>query len=175
MKGLLNYRTGQGLNLAGLGSVALALLVAAIVLGLGATILDKMQDAQTDTQTSHSNESFTFINDTAQGFLEGTVLTSSIKVYNGTHLIPSSGNNYTVTVSTITFINDTDDTQWSGVADDLNVSYDYTIGSAALNSTTFGLSGMTTLSEFIPTIAIVAAAGILIGLVLVLFGRRKTE
>ena len=47
-----------------------------------------------------------------------------------------------------------------------------TTSGAAYNSSGYGLTGLVTLSEFIPTIAIVAVAAIVIGIILVFFGRR---
>ncbi|KKM23574.1 hypothetical protein LCGC14_1613870, partial [marine sediment metagenome] len=40
-------------------------------------------------------------------------------------------------------------------------------------SSGFGLSGLNTMAEFIPTIAIVAVAAIVIGIILVFFGRPR--
>jgi len=48
-----------------------------------------------------------------------------------------------------------------------------TINSTAYNATGYGSSGLTTMAEFIPTIAIVAVAAIVIGIILVFFGRRE--
>lgn len=84
-----------------LGTVAIALVVAVIIIGLGATILQEIQ-ATTDT--------------------------------------------------------------------DVNLSDPGTFN-VAFNTTAFGLTGLLTLSSFVPTIAIVAAAAIVIGIILVFFGR----
>lgn len=80
-----------------LGTVAIALVVAAVILGLGGTILDKVQDTQTNTSGSDS----------------------------------------------------------------------------AYNTTQYGLESMDTMAQFIPTIAIVAVAAIIIGIILVFFGRGR--
>jgi len=48
-----------------------------------------------------------------------------------------------------------------------------TVNGTAFNSTGFGLQGMVTMAEFLPTIAIVAVAAIVIGIILVFFGRRQ--
>jgi|TARA_Y100000034_G_C6903255_1_gene418402 hypothetical protein len=47
-----------------------------------------------------------------------------------------------------------------------------TVNGTAFNSSGFGLAGLSTMAEFIPTIAIVAVAAIVIGIILVFFGRR---
>ena len=87
-------KKAQAFTIADLGTIAIALVVAAVILGMGATILEKIQSTQT-----------------------------------------------------------TDDT--------------------AYNASGYGLTGMSTLSEFIPTIAIVAVAAIVIGIILVFFGQRR--
>lgn len=96
MKALLKKgklgKKGQAFTISDLGTVAIALVVAVIILGLGATILQSIQTGQ-----------------------------------------PTD--------------------------------------SAAFNATAFGLTGLVTLSSFVPTIAIVAAAAIVIGIILVFFGR----
>jgi len=86
-------KKAQAFTINDLGTIAIAIVVAAVILGMGGTILEKIQGTQTTNQ-------------------------------------------------------------------------------AAYNSSGYGLSGLTTLSEFIPTIAIVAVAAIVIGIILVFFGRR---
>ena len=90
----MKNKKAQRFTISDLGTIAIALVVAAIILGMGATILEKIQSTQTT---------------------------------NG----------------------------------------------SAYNSSEFGLSGMTTMAEFIPTIAIVAVAAIVIGIILVFFGRPR--
>ena len=89
-----NNKKAQAFSISDLGTIAIALVVAAIILGLGATILEKIQ---------------------------GTQVTDKV----------------------------------------------------AFNASGFGLSGLNTMAEFIPTIAIVAVAAIIIGIILVFFGRQR--
>ena len=91
MKQLKN-RKAQRFTINDLGTIAIALVVAAIILGLGATILEKIQGTQT-------------------------------------------------------------------------------VNATAFNASGFGLDGLNTMAEFLPTIAIVAVAAIVIGIILVFFGR----
>ena len=86
-------KRGQAFTIADLGTIAIALVVAAVILGMGATILEKIKSTQSD--------------ETAQ------------------------------------------------------------------NASQFGLDGLSTMAEFIPTIAIVAVAAIVIGIILVFFGRGR--
>ena len=87
-------KKAQRFSISDLGTIAIALVVAAVVLGMGATILEKLQDTQTVNKTAY-------------------------------------------------------------------------------NSTNYGLTGLSTMAEFIPTIAIVAVAAIVIGIILVFFGRPR--
>ena len=90
----LSKKGQRAFTISDLGTIAIALVVAAVILGLGSTILEKLQNTQN-------------------------------------------------------------------------------INGAAFNVSTFGLQGMIALAEFIPTIAIVAVAAIVIGIVLVFFGRQR--
>ena len=90
----LNKKAQQRFSINDLGTIAIALVVAAVIIGMGATILEKIQGTQV-------------------------------------------------------------------------------VNNTAFNTTGFGLTGMNTLAEFIPTIAIVAVAAIIIGIILVFFGRGR--
>ena len=93
MRSILKKKA-QAFTISDLGTIAIALVVAAIILGLGGTILDEVQDTQTESTASY-------------------------------------------------------------------------------NASMYGLEGMNTLAEFIPTIAIVAVAAVVIGVILVFFGRGR--
>ncbi len=93
LKALRSSKKAQAFTIADLGTIAIALVVAAVILGMGATILEKIKSTQSDE--------------------------------------------------------------------------------TAKNATQFGLDGLSTMSEFIPTIAIVAVAAIVIGIILVFFGRQR--
>ncbi len=94
MKKLNKKGQAVGFTISDLGTIAIALVVAVIILGLGATILTEIQNTQTK---------------------------------------------------------------------DLH----------AYNASSQGLSGLTTMSSFVPTIAIVAVSAIVIGIILVFFGRGR--
>ena len=91
---LFKHKKGQAFTLSDLGNVGIALVVAAIILGLGATVLASIQATQTTN-------------------------------------------------------------------------------SVAFNATGYGLTGVSTLASYVPTIAIVAAAAVVIGIILVFFARRS--
>ncbi len=94
MKKQLGKKAQAAFTISDLGTIAIALVIAAIILGLGATILEKLQVTQTT---------------------------------NGT----------------------------------------------AFNTSGFGLEGMNVMAEFIPTIAIVSVSAIVIGIIIVFFGRQR--
>ncbi len=178
MKGLLTGRKGQrALNINSLGAIAITIVIAAVILGLGGTILDKIQGTQTDLSTTIvANESWTWPgNNTLQGFERGRVILSSVVVYGNTSLF-TLNQNYTVEGGGVRIINLTAGSTGNGADLQLvifNMTYGYNYGSSAFNSSGFGLEGVNTVAEFIPTIAIVAAAAIVIGILLVFFGRSR--
>ncbi len=177
MESLLKYRKGQqAMNINSLGVVAISLVVAAVILGLGGTILEKIQGIQTDnSNVIPNNESWTWdtgtFNTSIQAFGQDRVQLGSVVVYCDVTKL-GLGNNYTVTAGGVTVYNDTQNGSSFALCI-FNMTYSYNYGSEAYNSSGFGMTGVNTIAEFIPTIAIVAVAAIVIGIILVIFGRRK--
>ena len=94
-----NKKGQRSFTISDLGTIAISLVVAAVIIGMGATILSKLQDQTTGNATT---------------------------------------------------------------------------GTAAFNVSRFGIDGLNTIAEFLLTIAIVAVAAIVIGIILVFFGRQTT-
>jgi len=94
----LKKKGQRSFTISDLGTIAIALVVAAVILGMGATILSKLQDLTTGNGTA---------------------------------------------------------------------------GTASFNVSRQGIDGITTIAEFLPTIAIVAVAAIVIGIIIVFFGRQR--
>ena len=90
----MNKKAQRSFSISDLGTIAIALVVAAVILGMGATILEKLRGMQTTDEVAY-------------------------------------------------------------------------------NATGYGLTGLSTMAEFIPTIAIVAVAAIVIGIIVVFFGRPR--
>ena len=135
---------------------------------------EKIQGTQTDQSTSLSaNESVSWPgNNTAYSMLQSR-FAGSLLVWNQTNLLTSNTHYVTnSTHSTIYFLNVSDTTSW---ADTFNITYNYNFGGQARNSSGFGLIGLNTMAQFVPTVAIVAAAAIVIGVILLMFGRKKEE
>jgi len=178
MNSLPSSRKGQGqLTITSLGIIAITLVVAAVILGLGATILDNIQGTQTDKSTTIlSNESWAWPgNNTLQSFVQSRVITSSVVVWCNTSLL-TVNQNYTVSTDGVKIINLTASAGTGTIEHCVfNMTYPYNYGSDSYNSSSFGLTGVSTMSEFIPTIAIVASAAIVIGILLMFFARRKEE
>ena len=161
-----------------IGGIAIAILIAAVVLGLGGSILSSIQEGQTDSYTTlANNETWTWPgNNTVQAFAaDARVNTGSVIVWCN-HSLLTLNENYTVSTSGVAIINLTPGVEGLGGGLELcvfNMTYGYNYGSTAYNSSNYGISGTVTLAEFIPTIAIVAIAGIVIGIILVFFRRKE--
>lgn len=174
MRSFYYDRKGQTqLGISSIAVIALALILAAVVLGLGGTILDKIKSTQSDnTAITPTNETLTFAgNNTGVALNEERPQVGSEQVWNASFLL-TRGTEYNFTGRAIIFINISEN---NSDFNTFNVSYSYNFGSAARNGSDFGLAGVVTFAEFIPTIAIVAIAAIVIGIVLVMFGRTRRE
>jgi len=174
MTSLHIHRKGQAFNIASIGSIAIALLVVAVIIGLNSTILEKIKDTSDDNAVSNGNISLVWVANNT-GIQLGTTnrLTGGGTVFNGTgvsNTIPNTLWAISNEGKNITFFNTTNQT-WD--TDNLVVNPGILIGSAARNASQFGIDGQTTMAEFIPTIAIIAIAAVLIGIVLLFFGRRR--
>ncbi len=175
METLFTNRKGQqGINV--IGSIALAILIGAVILGLGATILEKIKDTQTDKSiTIPNNESFGWQgNNTEFVLVQNTITPSSGVAYcNATKLLLDG--NFSMSTGGIKILNTSKAPGGNATFDSCsyNVTYSYLIGSSALNTSGFGLTGVNTFASFIPTVAIVAIAGVVIGIILFFFGRTR--
>ncbi len=175
MKGLFTNRKAQQNTIAAVGSIAIILLVVAVIIGLNNTILEKIKKTSDDNAASFGNISIVWAgNDTAINLGIDERLTGGATVFNGTggdNDIPNKDWVIVVSNRTIIFHNTTNQT-WD--TDNLVVDPIALIGSAAFNISSFGVDGQLQLVEFVPTIAIVAIGAILIGILLLMFGRRRT-
>lgn len=154
---------------------AMSLAVAVIVVTVMSLIIMGVQNQAPDNSASFGNQSLTWAgNNTEMAFSEGRVSTGSVKLYNDGTLV-NQGNNYTVTASgiTITNVSPTSDPEW--ITSELNVSYDYSFGSAAYNATGDGLGANQTFSSFFPLVALVLVGAIIVAIVVRFFTTRREE
>ena len=170
------------MNISSIGAIAITILIAVVMLGLGATILEKIGNTQTDNSaTLLNNESLAWAgNNTAISLGQGNIISGTEALYNNGTIVNRGGTlgNYTLSTSgSITIINHTAEGAPAGqsewVTNTLNVSYSYSIGSAAKNTSNFGSIGILTMASFIPTLAIIVMAAIVIGILLLFFGKRQ--
>jgi hypothetical protein len=164
------------MELKNISNLAITLLVTVIVLVLMAVVLQGFQSNQQDTLTNHANVTLTWAgNNTGITLGESRINVGSLVLWNNNTLI-NQGLNYTVTASSIIITNISGIGGQSGMYSTgaFNASYMYNIGSVAYNSSTFGLSTMTTLSSYMPLLALVSIAAVVVGIVLVMF-RRKNQ
>lgn len=54
-----------------------------------------------------------------------------------------------------------------------NIQADQVVNSTSYNTSGYGLTGLNTLASYVPTVALVAVAAIVIGIILVFFSRRN--
>lgn len=160
-------------NLDRLVPTALTIIVTIIVLVIMIQVNSNFQSQQSQTTATVANETITFVNNTATGLAQNNLIGGSMVVYggNGTSVlnpqikILNVGRNYTVDYNggSITFLNQTPD-DWFGRST-LNVSYQYYFGSYSYNISRYGVSGLSTLNSYMPTVVLVLVAAIIVGII----------
>jgi len=174
MKSPFIDRKAQSFTIQSIGTIAIALLVVAVIMTINTTILEKIKKTTDDDSSNFGNTTLTWVaNNTPMALDTNARLTGGGSVFNGTgtgNLIPAAFWSINISDDSIKLLNVTNQT-WSTA--DLVADPDVFIGSTARNITSFGVDGQLQMAEFIPTIAIIAIAAVLIGIVMVMFGRRK--
>jgi hypothetical protein len=170
----------SALTIGDLSGIAITLVTLAIILGIGSTILSSIKNQQDDNTAFYGNQSLIWGgNNTGIGLAEGRGIASTFVLFNnGSKVNKGEGANanYTATEGIITILNSSPSgtvgfqSEW--VTNALNLTYTYNYGSYAGNSTSEGLKGLKTLSDYQTIIALIAAAAVIISIVLVFFGRR---
>lgn len=191
MTTLNTHKKGQQrFTIASVGAIAIALLTVAVIIGLNQTILEKIKDTSIvvdQTAVTADNDSLTWLgNNTPLDTVQINIL--GVTLYNnGTLVNKGEGDNanYTVQSGSITIINTSggdgesepvggpkgiNGSDW--ITGALNASYSYKFGSNSFNITTFGKDGQSQLVQFIPTIAIVAIAAVLLSIIIFFFARK---
>ena len=106
MKNIFGNKKGQTqFTIQSIGTIAIALLVVAVIIGLNSTILSKLVATTDDDTTSHDNESLTWAgNATPIALAENRIVGGSHKLYNNGTII-NKGLNYTSPSNLINFTN----------------------------------------------------------------------
>lgn len=164
---LLKGKKGQVLG--DLPKTAVSLFTVAITLSLLALVLLSFNQQQLNSAGTSGNNTFAFVNNSPVAVGQSNLVPGSETVWNGTVLLLPG--NYTVNYAggTITVVNQT--TVW--FANNLNISYQYYIGSTAKNITGYGLTANNTLASYMPTVSLVLVAVLIIGLVFTMFRRNN--
>lgn len=150
--------------------VVLALVVIAIVLGVGSNVLDTVQDTQsTQSDLLQTNESRVGNVTLSKA---GTPVLGRTNIDNATEIVRNASPSFTVQTRT-THYNLTKDGvfRWINAAGvnqsgEFNITYNYTVFVETLqyNASGKGLQGLDSVSDFQPTIAVVAVAVVILGL-----------
>ena len=174
-------RKGQ-YTIGALGSLAIVLVVASILIAVGAEVLDSVKGGLS-TQTAGVLETIAAENNSvialagAGAYFPNKVINdSTFLVYNdsGRANVVLSGN-YSVTANNYSItINATDNESWQYFpGDNLYLSYNITLlETTAYNSTREGLDGVAVFGEWLDTIALIIVAAVVIGIIATSFGRQ---
>lgn len=150
----------MAITLKQLSGIAIMVVTIAIILSVGSDVVSNVQ-TNVDTSTlAVVNETVSLVNGTnVLDYRIGSI--SELK--NATDLIDAS--NYSITsLDRLAFAPRYEDTTW---VDGVNYSVTYTalLDSAAYNATSFGLDANNTLASWLPVIAIIIAAAVVIGMI----------
>jgi hypothetical protein len=167
----------RGYQIGDLMPLVVTFIVIAVALALGAEVLSEMRTTQDDNEAAYGNQTLVWGgNNTGIGLAEAGALAGSFVLYNnGAKIARGEGDqvNYTGSRGIITITNYSGSgVEW--ITDALNLSYDYGYGSYARNITGYGLDANTTMSKWLPTIALVIVIAIILGILIVYMARRYT-
>jgi len=180
---MVKSKQGQ-MNVAALGGIAITIIVAAIILGLGPAIMSSVQDSTDDLSTLANNvtQDIAAANNT---FIRLTgvnppdeIIAGTIRVYNTT-----TGSAILNSNSTSPYHNWTINYERYALQIDVNAGgmlggFGYTTGDAwtvqcnasqkslAYNVTEYGKEGAGELASWIPTICLIIAAAVMVGIVM---------
>jgi len=165
------------IRLQDLGSVAILLVVSGVVLSIGSQIVGEIKTSDSMTTISTTNESVNFAANDTYYTLSNQPLKSVDAIYNDT------GHTYTYPTSYYTARTGNDGAvkiYTNGTAEgDYNITtgthyVDYTSYDVAYNISENTQEGLDDLGGWMPTIALVVAATIVIGIIIHQFGSKRT-
>jgi len=170
------------MRLQDLAGIAIIFLVVAIIIGVGTDVISGVRDTKATTEgISIVNESGTFTGGSLEvagvaaprgAFAWGGVATAfadtSFTLTNSSNSTIGSSNYNAYTNGSIILNNGSLGAEGGIGADSLvNVSYSYTIEATSIfyNATSHGLESQEELGSWLPTIAIIVAAAVIIGII----------
>jgi|TARA_Y100000034_G_scaffold133613_1_gene199597 hypothetical protein len=181
-----NWKNKRGYEISVIAGIAITFLVIAIILSFGGTIVDDLGDDVGGTTTETvNNETITSAtqNTTSQIAACISQLSSSVTL---TGFMNASGGDSANATHANSFLNTTDGNltsdglfTLSGAAEDagfgatsVNITYTCTYGdgNAAFNSTELGQEGLQEFSSWLPTLALIIIAAVIIGIITRYFG-----
>ncbi len=174
-------------NISDLGRIAISLGVAVVIIVIITILVTTLRDTSLVPDQSNAIANGSNVTQTWQG--NNTVIPAAERVSTGTFLLYNNGTivnrgdganaNYSIAEAGVTIINASPEggpagqSEW--VTGELNASYNYLYGSAARNATGYGLATQTTLSSFLPIVALTAAGAFVIMIVMRLFIKRRED
>lgn len=182
----METKAKKGFEVKALIGLGILFVVIAITLSFGSTILKDVQDDQVvdATQTIY-NETVTTLSAAANDTLAGRDR-SGFKSCSFTHAsnltvaspIYTAGNfTFNTAACSIGWITPNEDTNGFDNATSMNVTYviTYVSGAADYNATGYGLSSMETLTSWLPTLALIVIAAVIIGIIIRYFMVGRSE
>ena len=161
-----------------LSGVAIMFLIIIVTLSMGAQIDNKLETTFKDTTITVGNESHTSVRNQTVFYLTlGHELASVAYIYNHTgYVIPSTCYDIDYNLGGIVLNDSSTVCLYSNdAAIDVNVTYDYYEKDYDFNQTTYGRESKQELSSWIPTLAIVIAAAIVLGVVIIWLSKRGVK
>jgi len=160
----------KGYDLKALIGIGISFVVVAIVLSFGSTITDEIQDEVTETGTTArvnvTGADTSMKSDDTETFDEQArrdcSLSNMIVTNTTTVDIPFASGNYSIAACVLTWIGDAINNESS-----LNYSYTatYVDEKAAFNATEKGLEGLAEFADWLPTLALIIVAAVIIGII----------
>lgn len=153
-------------------SIGVAIIIV-VFMTIFLTTLRDMDNIVTDSiATRADNQSFTWPgNNTLVAFEHERI--SNLLVY-GNDSLMTENINYSVETLGVRILNQTATASVNSFNTLVyNMSYDYSYGSSARNSTQLGIDGQTTFASFFPLIALALIASLVVGIVLRFFNMRQ--
>lgn len=158
----------EGFDIKTLAGLGIAFVIIAIILSFGSTILSETKDAVRDKSTADTEITI----NASQAVTQNAVYTlekfenycsiSNFVAVNNTFKVMSASN-YSISGCSLTWLGSTEAK--------VNLSYKTTYYSGtAVNATVDGLEGLEEFSSWLPTLALIIVAAVIIGIIVAYFG-----